>query len=67
MFVYCGNNPVIRFDKEGTDWKDWVAVGLGVIVVGVAIIAAVPTGGGSLTHGDGPFVQSGLDCPLING
>ena len=36
------------YDAIGTDWKTWVGVGLCTIAIGIAIIAAVPTGGGSL-------------------
>lgn len=47
LFAYCGNNPVLFFDPEGTKkkkssiWKFFVSVG---IVLGLSIAAAV-TGG----------------------
>ena len=48
MFAYCGSNPVNRIDKEGMDWEDVFAIGLSIILIGVAIILAIPSGGSSL-------------------
>ena len=48
LFLYCGNNPVGRLDPNGTDWETVAAVGLTVALIGVAILATIPTGGGSL-------------------
>ena len=48
LFAYCGNNPVCRIDKNGNDWIPIIATGLSLAIIGLAIIAAIPTGGGSL-------------------
>ena len=53
MFAYCANNPVMNLDPEGTDWKSWFAIGIAVAVVGLAILAAIPTGGSGSTYEDG--------------
>lgn len=28
MFLYCGNNPVIRYDDGGTSWKTFVSTAI---------------------------------------
>ena len=38
----------MNLDPEGTDWKSWFAIGIAVAVVGLAILAAIPTGGSSI-------------------
>ena len=48
MYAYCDNNPIVRSDLDGCDWKDIFFIGIGVAVVGLAVLAAIPTGGGSL-------------------
>ena len=45
LFAYCGNNPNIRSDAEGTDWKTAFAVGITVAVVGLAVLATLPFSG----------------------
>ena len=48
MFAYCENDPVNRRDLSGADWREVFAVGITIAVVGLAILTAIPTGGGSL-------------------
>ena len=45
MFAYCENNPISRFDPEGTDWRDAVIFGLVVAAVGLLILATLPFSG----------------------
>ena len=45
MFAYCENDPVSRFDPEGTDWRDTATVGLVVAGVGLLILATLPFSG----------------------
>lgn len=50
LYAYCGNNPVMGFDPDGTwDWNEfWRILGATVLVVGVALacgLLAVATGG----------------------
>ena len=48
MYAYCGNNPVARADDQGDSWKDVFRIGITAALVGLAVLAAIPTGGGSL-------------------
>lgn len=48
MYAYCANNPVTRIDADGCDWEDSFWTGVGIAVTGLALLAAIPTGGGSL-------------------
>ena len=48
MYAYCGNNPVNRADSKGENWRTVFAIGAVIAVVGLAALAAVPTGGTSL-------------------
>ena len=43
LFIYCGNNPVNRFDPTGEDWWHWVLEG--AIVVASAVAVVVTAGG----------------------
>ena len=45
MFAYCENNPISRFDPEGTDWRDAATFGLVVAGVGLLILATLPFSG----------------------
>ena len=54
LFAYCGNNPVMGYDPTGHwdwGWKEQVATGAAVLVIGIAILLAAPTGGSSLALG----------------
>ena len=49
LYAYCLNNPVDRIDSNGNfSWKTMFAIGTTVAIVGLALLAAIPTGGGSL-------------------
>ena len=54
LFVYCGNNPIMGYDPLGHwdwGWEDQLAFGTGVLIIGLALLLAGPTGGTSLTAG----------------
>ena len=49
MYAYCLNNPVNRMDESGNkSWQTLLNIGLSTVVIGLAVLAAIPTGGGSL-------------------
>ena len=49
MYAYCLNNPVNRIDDSGNkSWQTLLNIGLSTVVIGLAVLAAIPTGGGSL-------------------
>jgi len=48
LYAYCGNNPTNRIDPKGNSWRTFFAIGISTAVVGLALLAAIPTGGGSL-------------------
>jgi len=58
LFAYCGNNPIMRNDPEGTAWWHWL-LGIGVALVAAAITvvslgaAGIAIGGmaGAIIHG----------------
>ena len=50
LYAYCGNNPMMRVDREGTSWWDdlWkglLAVAIAIVVVAVVVAVTVATGG----------------------
>ena len=54
LFAYCGNNPVMGYDPTGHwDWgrEEQAALGTTVLIVGLALLLAAPTGGSSLAFG----------------
>ena len=54
LFAYCNNNPVMGYDPDGRwtwSWKDRAAFGAALLVAGIAILLAVPTGGASIAVG----------------
>ena len=54
LFAYCGNNPVMGYDPAGTwdwGWEEQAALGMTVLIVGIALLLAAPTGGTSLAAG----------------
>ena len=41
LYMYCGNNPVMRVDPNGTAWYDIVAwIGLGLVIAAAIVITA---------------------------
>ena len=54
MFAYCGNNPIMGYDPTGHwdwGWEEQAALGATVLIVGLALLLAAPTGGTSLGFG----------------
>ena len=54
LFTYCGNNPVMGYDPTGHwdwGWEEQAALGTTVLIVGLALLLAAPTGGSSLAFG----------------
>ena len=49
LFAYCGNNPIMRTDPEGTAWWHWL-LGIGVALV-VAAITVVSLGAAGIAIG----------------
>ena len=43
LFVYCGNNPIMRVDSSGHAWWHWA---LGAVIVAACAVATVVTCGG---------------------
>ena len=49
VFTYCLNDPINRLDSNGDiSWKKLFGWGVTVALIGLAALAAIPTGGGSL-------------------
>lgn len=49
LYAYCLNNPIDRIDSNGEfSWETMFYVGVSVLAIGVGLLAAIPTGGGSL-------------------
>ncbi len=54
MFAYCNNNPVLGYDPTGHwDWdtQSKLLFGATLLIAGIAILLAVPSGGFSLAGG----------------
>ena len=54
LFAYCNNNPVMGYDPSGSwdwGWKEQAKLGVAIVLIGVAILLAAPTGGSSLAFG----------------
>ena len=50
LFAYCGNNPVMHTDPNGTtEWWEWLLFGIGVVLVTAAAIVLTATSGGTAT------------------
>ena len=43
LYAYCGGNPILYFDPNGTEWYHWLAGGL--LVAGAAVAVVVTAGG----------------------
>ena len=51
MFAYCLNNPVMGYDPTGhrdSGWRNQAVIGTAVVIIGLALLLAPPTGGASL-------------------
>lgn len=42
LYAYCGNNPIMNVDPNGTDWWQWV---IGGLIIAGSVILTVVTGG----------------------
>ena len=54
LFAYCRNNPVMGYDPAGYwdwGWEERAALGTTILIVGIALLLAAPTGGSSLAFG----------------
>ena len=50
LYAYCGNNPVMNVDPDGTAWWQWLLFGIGAaLVAAAAIVLTVVTGGAAAT------------------
>jgi RHS repeat-associated protein len=53
IYAYGDLNPITNVDPTGhtaeTDWTNWLSLGLGVLFGVLSIVAAIPSGGMSLT------------------
>ena len=68
LFAYCQNNPVNMCDPDG-NWPKWatkIAIGVGAVLVGAAIVAATAATGGAAAA----FVSAavtGLKAAAVSG
>ena len=71
LFAYCFNNPVNMIDETGT-WPSWsslvkkIAIGVGAVLVGAAVVAATAATGGAAAVFVGATV-AGLKAAAISG
>ena len=68
LYAYCFNNPVALSDDTGT-WPSWatkVAIGVGAIIIGAAVVAATAATGGAAAAFVGAAV-AGLKAAAISG
>ena len=68
LFVYCFNNPVKLFDETGT-WPSWatkLAIGVGAIVIGAAVVAATAATGGAAAAFVGATI-AGFKAAAVSG
>ncbi len=68
LFAYCFNNPVNLSDEKGA-WPSWatkLAIGIGAIVVGAAVVAATAATGGAAAAFVGAAV-AGLKAAAVSG
>lgn len=67
LYAYCGNNPVMNVDPEGTwswkkFWKIFAVVAVGIVAV-AAVAAITALSGGSLT----PIITGALIGAVVSG
>ena len=69
LYAYCGNNPVMRTDSQGTSWWDWLIGGL-TLALGIAL-CFVPGGQvfgiGLIVGGASSLLSSTLDSIGVDG
>ena len=69
LYAYCGNNPVMNVDPEGTKWWDWLLGGLSLLA-GIAL-CFVPGGQvfgvGLIVGGASSLVSCSLDAAGVSG
>ena len=68
LFAYCFNNPVNTSDKTGT-WPSWatkLAIGIGAIIIGAAVVAATAATGGAAAAFIGAAV-AGVKAAAVSG
>ena len=68
LFAYCFDNPINNSDSEG-NWPSWatkIAVGVGAIVIGAAVVAATTVTGGAGAAFVGAVV-AGLKAAAVSG
>ncbi|MDE6442405.1 MAG: RHS repeat-associated core domain-containing protein [Clostridia bacterium] len=58
LFAYCGNNPVMNVDPEGTAWWHWLLGGLAVVAL--TIVTAGVAGAAAFAIGSALGVGSAL-------
>ena len=62
LYAYCGNNPVMRVDPNGTSWWSdlWNTIAAIAIVVGVVALVAVTAGGAAIALGASTAMVSAI-------
>ena len=62
LYAYCGNNPVMRTDPNGTSWWSdlWNTIAAIAIVVGIVALVAVTAGGAAIALGASTAMVSAI-------
>ena len=70
QYSYCRNSPSNRFDAEGNwslpNWPTKLAIGIGAVVLGAAVVAATAATGGAAAAFVGAVV-AGLKAAAVSG
>ncbi len=69
LFAYCGNNPADRIDYDGEAWQKWatkLAIGVGAVLIGAAVVAATAATGGAAAAFVGAAL-TGLKAAAVSG
>lgn len=70
QYSYCRNSPSNRFDAEGNwslpNWATKLAIGIGAVVLGAAVVAATAATGGAAAAFVGAAV-AGLKAAAVSG
>lgn len=69
LYAYCGNNPVMNVDTEGTSWwsKFWNVVGAIAIVVGITALTVVTAGAVAVALGASAAMVSAVTTGAMIG